>query len=129
MSELIEHQMTCSFIRENYPDVIFTFDGSGINQSKFSALANSYLRSSRGMPDLIILEPRGIYAGLVIEMKQTGYTLFKRDGLTYKNEHIEEQAGILDELQARGYQCHFCCGFEQARSSIERYMALPENYS
>lgn len=122
MSEALEHEMLCNFIKTNYPEVVFLSDASGIKMTMGQAMKWSRLKSHRGIPDLIILAPRGIYHGLMIELKRTGEKIYMKDGVTLKTDHLKEQDIVLKKLRACGYYAKFAVGFEEAKKIIEKYM-------
>ena len=123
MSEYNEHRAVCQFIRYKYPDVIFTSDGSGVyNQSIGASVKLKMLKSSTGIPDIIILEARGVYHGLMIEMKSTGTAVFKKDGTIRANKHLQEQNDMLRRLSWKGYKAEFAIGLDEAIVLIDEYM-------
>ena len=67
---------------------------------------------SKGFPDISILEPRGEFHGLYIEMKRKG------------NKASEEQIKWLMELKSRGYATTLCYSADEAIEKIKRYMSL-----
>ena len=113
----------CNYIRARYPDVIFFCDMSGVNLRPAQAGIQKMMRSSRGIPDLIIFEPRGEYHGLLLELKPAGFKLKKKDG-NYATEHIKEQAGVMLKLRNKHYLSGFGIGFENIAESIDYYMKL-----
>lgn len=123
MSEALEHSMLCSYMRTNYPHVVFLSDASGIKMTMGQAIKWKGMRSGNGIPDLIILQPRGIYHGLMIELKKTGEKIVKKDG-TYKSDHLKEQADVLSKLDAQGYYATFALGYEEAKKIIIEYMKM-----
>lgn len=62
------------------------------------------------------------YAGLMIELKREGTRIYKKNGGLVADEHIREQARMLDELRERGYAAHFAIGFDQAKQIIDEYL-------
>ena len=58
--------------------------------------------------------------GLFIELKAV--EIYKKDGSLRANDHIREQADVLEALEKRGYVARFAVGFDQARSIIDAYM-------
>ena len=80
------------------------------------------MRSGGKLPDLWILEPRGGYHGLFLEIKAEG--ILTKTG-KFKNKHIEEQSEMLERLIEKGYSATFVVGFDDAREEIDNYMALP----
>lgn len=130
----------CDYIRLKYPNVIFTCDlASGLKLPIWLGALHKKMRSSRGLPDLLIAHPkfildyhgpanfekpynRQIYNGLFIELKKDGTTVKLKNGELPANEHIREQAAILDRLRTLGYKAEFACGFEEAIKIIDEYL-------
>jgi len=123
------------YLRLQYPNAIFTAEGSGLKLTKGQAVKASKQRSSRGLPDLWIDEPRGMYHGLRIELKREGDSPFRKDGKGLKKkivrkpdgttfDHIAEQAEIIARLQSKGYYACFSVGFDQTKKIIDEYMKL-----
>jgi len=119
-----EHLQICNYIKAKYPDVIFTSDASGVRMPIGLSVKFSKLKSGRGIPDLLILEPRGDYSGLFLEIKRTNENIFKKDGGLKKNEHLYEQAIMLDRLKHKGYATYFAIGKEMAKQIIDDYMKI-----
>jgi hypothetical protein len=67
---------------------------------------------SKGFPDISILEPKGKYHGLYIEMKRKG------------NKATDDQIKWLMELRARGYYSSLCYSADAAIKLIDEYMKL-----
>jgi len=109
----------CNYLRLQYPDLIWTSESSGIKLTIGQAVKAKKMRSGDKLPDLWILEPRGSYHGLLIELKAE-YP-FKKDG-TPKTEHIAKQIETLKRLEDKGYYTDLCCDFDQAKDSIDNYI-------
>lgn len=124
MSEFLEHKAVCNYIRFKYPKVVFFSDLSGIKMPIGLAVKIKSLKSSRGIPDLFIAEPRGEYSGLFIELKKTGEKLFKAKSNLPSSEHIAEQLLMIDKLKTLGYYADFAIGYEQAVKMIDNYFNL-----
>lgn len=124
MSEYNEHRAVCQYLRLQHPRVIFTSDGSGIRLPIGLAGKIKHLKSDRGIPDILIFEPKGAYHGLFIEMKKHDEKIYKKDGTLRKNEHLEEQAQILLRLTMKGYRAVFAIGRDAAMVEIDNYMKL-----
>ena len=118
------HALVCNYLRVNYPDVIFTSDLSGVRLPMSLAKKVKPLKSSRGIPDLIIFYPAGGYHGLLIELKTPDAKVLKRDGTILANPHTKEQFDVIMKLRAQGYAAFFVRGFPAARKCIEYYMQL-----
>lgn len=123
MSEAIEHEMLCNYIKTNYSDVVFLSDASGLKMTMGQAVKWSRLKSHRGIPDLIILYPSSGYHGLMIELKRTGEKIYKKDG-SLKTDHLKEQDDVLRELRSQGYYATFAIGFSAATAIINNYMGM-----
>ena len=85
------------------------------NEGKRSLAEGKKLKEmglSKGFPDISILEPRGKYHGLYIEMKRKG------------NSPTDDQIKWLMELRARGYATALCYSADEAIAKIEKYMKL-----
>ena len=77
-------------------------------------------RSSHVHADLYVMEPRGNYHGLIIELKAKN--IYKKDGTLLKDEHLADQQETIDLLNKKGYKACFCVGFDQAVSTINEYL-------
>ena len=64
---------------------------------------------------------RNVKFGLFLELKREGTRLKNRSGL-WANEHIREQAHVLDRLKTLGYSAKFAVGWEEAKSIIDEYL-------
>jgi len=120
------HKKVCEYLRDDYPNVIFFSDWSGVRVAPKVANEMKLLKSSRGIPDILVLEPRGGFYGLCIELKRDGEKLFKRNG-TPKSEHIAEQIEMCHRLRERGYYANICTGLEQAKIAIDYYLNMEMN--
>jgi hypothetical protein len=113
-----------SYIKLQYPEVIFTSESSGLRLTKGQAVKAKKQRSERGLPDLMIFEPRSGYHGLLIELKREGQTPFKKNGELRAGEHLREQVEVLKRLSKKGYAACFCVGFDETKKMIDFYMQL-----
>ncbi|HTJ53747.1 MAG TPA: hypothetical protein VL443_30035 [Cyclobacteriaceae bacterium] len=111
-----------NYLRLQYPNVIFTAESSGLKLTIGQAVKAKKLRSSRGLPDMIILEPRGNYKGLCIELKTV--SPYRKDGKLKTDQHLQEQEELLTRLNAKGYGALFATGFDKAKTIIDEYMKL-----
>ena len=117
MSEAIIHKQICNYIRMQYPDVIFTSEPSGMRLPIGQAKKLKDLRSGNKLPDLWILEPRGTWHGLLIELKAKDAKKTKRS---------KEQALMLRRLIGKGYYAQFAWGFDAAKQLIDEYFKLKQ---
>lgn len=121
ISEKVLTRHVCDYLKLQYPGLIFTVDSSGMRLTQGQAVQMTHLRSSRGLPDLMIFEPRGEYHGLFIELKRDGTRLMKKDG-NYASDHIREQDEMLQRLTDLGYVAMFAIGFDSAKTIIDNYL-------
>lgn len=117
----------CAYLKNFYPDVIFTCDlSSGMKLTIGQSVKSAKMRSSRGLPDIMILEPRGEgefrYCGLMIELKSE--KAGNKNGTVKQTDHVREQQEILNRLEKKGYMAKFAIGFSEAKSIIDFYLAL-----
>jgi hypothetical protein len=117
----------CNYLKLFYPDVIFTCDlSSGMKLTIGQSVKSSKMRSSRGLPDIMILEPKGEgefrYCGLMIELKSE--KAGNKNGTVKQTDHTREQAAMLERLEKKGYMAKFAIGFEEAKNIIDFYLAL-----
>lgn len=126
--ESVVHQTVCQYIRVKYPDAMFNSDGAGNNLSKAQAGMAKMLRSSAGFPDLFICEPKGRYFGMFLELKRENALVYLKNGILSTNEHIQEQAEMINALIARGYYANFALGSDDAITKIDWYMGLGPVY-
>lgn len=110
----------CKYLKLQYPDVIFTAESSGLKLTIGQAVIAKQLRSSKGLPDLMIFEPNDLYHGLFLELKKEGTRL--NNGKMPNTKHIREQKDILNKLWSLGYAAGFACGFDEAKNIIDEYL-------
>jgi hypothetical protein len=122
--EAYVHALLCNYIRANYPDVIFTSDLSGIRLPMGLARKVKPLKSSRGIPDLIILWPANGFHGLLLEIKATDESVLRKDGQMRADPHLCEQIQIIRRLRQLHYAAFFVNGVQAGKKCIENYMRL-----
>lgn len=124
------------YLANNYPKVQFHSDfGSGAYLTKTQAAIQSKQNAGRrGWPDLFIAKPESSpdsalpkihFCGLFIELKADGVRLKKKNG-EWADDHIAEQAEVLEKLRQAGYCAEFAVGFEEAVKIITKYLGEPE---
>jgi len=82
------HIAICQYIRNKYPDVLFSSESGGIRVSIGLARKLKLMRSCDKLADLMIFEPRKQYKGLFLEIKKEDITIYKKGGGFTSNEHI-----------------------------------------
>jgi hypothetical protein len=86
------------------------------------------MRSRGAHADMIILEPRGLYAGCILELKDVTKNPFLLDGSLSYNSHVRDQALMLDRLKHKGYYAAFVVGLDAGIATINLYMNQPTFY-
>ena len=147
MTEAELQTQVADYLRLQYPGVLFHSDfGSGIKLTMGQAIKQKRQNGGRkSWPDMFIAEPRNVKAiakqidyddnhvigaftlleqkyGLFLELKRQGTRIYKKDGTLTANEHIQEQAKMLEELRKRGYKAEVACGFDEAKRIIDEYL-------
>ena len=134
MSEAELQKQVATYIRMQYPDVVFHSDfGSGVKLSYKQAVMQKIQNGGRrAWPDMFIAEPqphgRDWYHGLFIELKKEGTRLKKKNG-EWASDHIAEQYDVLDRLRFRGYKAEFAVGWDEAINLIDDYLGGKDGHS
>jgi hypothetical protein len=116
-----------TYLRLQYPKVIFHFDYAGLNLSKAQAGKMKAMQGERGFPDLCIYKRKSDivlnnhFNALFIELKKEGERIFKKNGAP-ASDHIAEQVAMIERLNKEGYYATFCVGFDEAKSLIDWYL-------
>jgi hypothetical protein len=110
-----------TYLKYQYPNVIFHFDLTGLSLTKTQAGQNKAIQNGSGYPDLFIAVPKHQFSGLFIELKAEGVRLNKMNG-EFASEHIERQFNYLRKLRDNGYEACFAIGFNQAKEIIDNYL-------
>ena len=127
LTEDQEQQILCKWIKEKYPNILYTVDLGGIRLTMGQRVIMKS-RAKRGHPDLILQEWfKDKYCGLAIEFKRTGEKVCKIDGTLRKNEHLQEQLEYLTALKERYYIAGFVIGIEPAKKVISAYLEAGPN--
>jgi len=146
------HYQVAQYLKHQYPNVIFRTDfAAGIRMTMGQAVRHKSLQSGRAFPDIFIVqhfpkEPVTLdgpysaiavtYCGLFIELKKDG-TVLKRPkdarailkgeaklrlAGDWFDQHIDEQAQMLERLRNLGYKAEFAVGFDHAKKIIDEYL-------
>ena len=111
------------YLRMQYPDVIFTFDASGLRLPIGLAKKAKRMRSNKGMPDMMIFAVERGCHGLFIEIKTKKSDVYLLNGVSLKrDDHIEEQAEMIKRLNGSGYYATFGFGFDACKRIIDWYL-------
>lgn len=109
------------YIKLQYPDVVFTSESSGIRLTIGQAKKAKNMRSNCKLPDLIVLEPKGRYAGMILELKKEGHKVLKKNGEPFAG-HVAGQWETINKLRNKGYYATFAIGFDMAKTMVDLYM-------
>ena len=124
-------QQVCSYLRKEYPHIMFRTDGGGLKLSKTQAIQYARGQSHNGWPDLFLPYPSRGYHGLYLELKKDGTAIYltrgKNAGKLVGNEHIKNQAYILTRLNHLNYFARFAVGTKKAIDIIDWYLEKPKN--
>jgi len=113
------------YINLQYPDVIFFPDASGVRLTMGQAIQLRAQRCNRSkIPDFFILEPKGEYHGLILELKKEDEIIFLKNGSLSNSKHIQEQNKSLMKLRSVGYLAIFAVGLDSAIWNVDTYMNL-----
>jgi len=115
-------KQVCRYITAQYPKVLFLSDTiaslrlTGAQKGRNAAIQKKGFHC----PDLLILEPRKGYSGLLIELKVK--SPFKKDGSLRKDDHLEDQHKSIVQLNEKGYKALFSWNFEMTKEIIDEYL-------
>lgn len=133
------YEQVARYLQLQYPDVIYRFDiAADLKLTPGQAAKHKRLHPERGYPDLFIAKPKEVkvktalgggyilveaktLSGLYLEIKTESNSPYKKDGTLKKDQHLEEQAKMLEKLRARGYRAEFGVGFEGCKQIIDEY--------
>lgn len=136
------HQQVVDYLKLQYPGIMFRTDfAAGIKMTPGQAAKHARMQSGRAWPDLFIAAPMykeqvADFYGLFIELKKDGTKLVRevdakkilkgelelRKKGDWWDQHIEEQAEVLEYLKLNGYCATFAVGFDAAKEVIDKYL-------
>ena len=123
------HRQVVQYLRLQYPNVLFRTDGGGLFLTKTQAGVYKSLNKTSGWPDLFIAKANGKYHGLFIELKKDNTSIYlkrgENKGSIVANQHIQNQALVLKQLESLGYCARFGIGFNHTKAIIDAYMGQP----
>lgn len=120
MRKEIEYHMQVALVRWFriiYPECLLTISPSGMKLPMLTAKKIKAMGYLKGTPDIMILEPRGKYHGLFVELKAEGGRV-----LPHQDEFIKA-------LKERGYWVGIAWSFEEAVELITTYFAFNKELS
>jgi len=96
------------------PTPLYSATVGGVRLAIHTAKKMKEAGYSKGVPDMLVYEPRGMYAGLAIEVK------------TEKGRASDEQKEWIRNLNNRGWRAEICKGFEECADVVCEYFDLYE---
>lgn len=115
-----DHASLCKYLEYQYPQLLWWHTPNEGKKTAFERFLFAIMGGKKGVSDFIIIEPKGGYNGLVIELKAVGTKLFKRDGSCY----YPEQNEFLYNMRNKGFFATFAVGYDEAKAIIDDYMKL-----
>ena len=94
------------------PKPLYTATVGGVRLAIHTAKKMKEAGYSKGVPDLLIFEPRGMYNGLAIEVK------------TEKGRPSAEQKDWIRSLNSKGWRAEICKGLDECLDVIHEYFEL-----
>lgn len=123
-------QIACSnYLKLQYPKALFCHVPNGGNRSAVTGAVLKRMGTKKGVPDLLIFDRRGEYAGLAIELKVT-YKRVNKNG-TIKltdNKPSPEQEEWLERLYYNGWRTHVIYSFESFKALVDEYFEYTEKH-
>ena len=103
------------YIRYQYPSAIsFHVRNEGISGTKLQRMVygakSKKLGVLSGVSDIIILEPKGVFHGLMIELKSK------------KGRVSETQKLFMQRCEDKNYKTHVCNSLDQVIAAVDLYM-------
>jgi hypothetical protein len=122
--EFILQKQVCAYLDYQFPETMYLSDTiANIHLTPQQQVRNKAIqKASFHCPDLLILEPKGGWHGLFIELKVK--SPYKKDGTLLKSEHLENQSRTIEDLKAKGYYALFAWDFDEIVKIINKYMKL-----
>ena len=125
------HKQICTYIKAQYPNVLFNTDMSGLKLTMGQAVQAKKLRSGNGFPDIVIYETSFYFDGyqdvlvfgLFLEVKKETPYLKGSTCILKKSEHLKEQKEMHHKLESRGYTVEFVWTFDMAKEIIDNYLS------
>lgn len=97
------------YLEDKVPTALYSATVGGVRVAMHTALRMKRAGYKKGIPDLLIFEPRNGYVGLALEVK------------TKTGRASEHQLKWQKELQERGWKAEIRKGLEQCLEAIDEY--------
>jgi len=119
---------TCNHLKFEHSDIPFRVDiGADVPLPIHLAKINKELHGkfSKGYPDVLVCHLAKIkgryYGGLYLELKATDKVV--------NSAHTRTQATFHEILRRCGFKVSFCCGFEDCKEKIDKYLKKIKKYT
>ena len=112
-TESQEQQRLVLKLRWLFPELVFFAVPNGGARQKSEAARMKLEGVEKGIPDIFIAQPQGVYHGLFIELKKR-----------VKSKTSAEQNKKIEDLRAKGYAVFVCFGAEEALEVIKEYINI-----
>jgi hypothetical protein len=104
-------QIACvKWFKYQYPNLILFAIPNGGQRSAVTGAILKAEGSKAGVSDIMIIEPRGMYHGMFIEMK------YEKGTLTL------DQKEFITQAEKRNYKCVVCRSFQDFQYEVEMYL-------
>ena len=119
----LQKQIT-KYLEIQYPKVLFLSDTiASVKLTEQQGARNKAIQKKGfKVPDLLILEPRNEFSGLLIELKNESPYKLNGEIKASQKDHLKEQERYLKILSEKGYKTAFSWGFEMTRALIDDYL-------
>lgn len=117
--ETHEHIKLCTWLKIQHRHLFWWHTPNEGKKSPFERYLYSRMGARKGVADFIIIEPRGGYNGICIELKATGVKPLKKMVLLIFLNSIN-----FFWIWKRKALTSFQCGFENAKNEIQKYLEL-----
>jgi hypothetical protein len=111
-TEASVQQLIVKYLKLSQPTALYCATAGGLHTSRSQAVRMKMTGYVKGVPDLLIFEPRKGYHGLMLEIKKDS----KAKASEYQKEWIEK-------LKARGYHAAVVHSLDEAIKQIDEYFA------
>tara|TARA_R100000951_G_scaffold96657_1_gene85994 strand:+ start:101 stop:520 length:420 start_codon:yes stop_codon:yes gene_type:complete len=99
--------------------------GTESRKTPFEQFKFKWMGGRKGVSDLFIPKPSGMFSGLFIELKREGAKIFKKNGDLYASnkDHHQRQLDFINDMSLNGYMSAMCIGFDSTKSVIDSYFS------
>jgi len=120
--EHLLQKQVCAYLRVKYPKVYFKSDTiSNIRLTNPQKAREKSLQHNKyACPDLMIVKCCHGYGGMFMELKAN--SPFKKNRDLKKDEHLQEQAETIIQLQKEGYHSDFYWDYDKIIKTIDWYL-------